>query len=778
VVSGESFQALATEAARKLDLLVAEEVARTSRIAVHPDIVRELERRRDALHGSDKNPTRTLIAQQQARWEARDPAALKALTENPTALLLQGFYAGSQNESDLLLPQVVRAATKKLFITDVQGNLFAALTTRPSFAHADSIWWKGTFNRGVGQLYIEDLHFDDQANAYVVSISLPIMDSLRYEVVGVLHRVIDAKEFFSPATHPIRFGKTGHVMLIDSRGIVLSCPILPTGVRLSDPALIPHVTTLQPGWVTADSDGHGGNGTAIIGFAPLPETSRATNGSLELGAWHTFVWQSSDELFAPIRHLMLWMVILALVALGLLAMLGYFAASRIVTPVRRLQEAARLIGRGELREPIQIRTGDELEELAAEFNRMHTQLEAAFAGLNTQVEEKTQEVQYLQKSTDQVLDAVPTPIIMIDQQDRVQYMNRASREALNTDEDGWSTRPLFDLLPLEQDHLQALRQNLRAVERGITTAQSHPDREQAPQAARDPLNPTVAQGSPSNRRELTIGSHLYHYEWFPLESRSGAGKRFGLVLRDTTDESRLQDQLIQAEKSGSLDVLTAGIGHELNNPLFGILGLGEAIQEEGDLARAKGYAQDIVGHGRKMAAIIRDFTGVASRESKSQRVPVDATAQLEQALAIVQTSHDCLGLNVQKHYVALPAVTALPDQLRLAFINILTNAIQAMGGRGNLWLSTEEQAGVITIKIRDNGPGIPKQHLGKVFDPFFTTKGQGEGSGLGLTVAQRLVKKFGGEIRLESPEGKGTTCVITLPADKTGVRKEEPCVPS
>lgn len=778
VVSGESFQALATEAARKLDLLMAEEVARTSRIAAHPDIVRELERRRDALQASNTNPAHVSLAQQKARWEARDPSAVKALTENPTALLLQGFYAGSQSESDLLLPQVVRAATKKLFVTDVQGNLFAALTAKPSFAHADSAWWKGSFNKGVGQLYIEDLHFDDQANAYVVSISLPIMDSLRYEVVGVLHRVIDAKEFFSPATHPIRFGKTGHVMLIDSRGIVLSCPILPTGVRLSDPALIPQVTIRQPGWVTADSDGHGGSGTAIIGFAPLPETSRATNGTLEKGAWHTFVWQSSDELFAPIRHLMLWMGILALVALGLLATLGYFAASRIVTPVRRLQEAARLIGRGELREPIQIHTGDELEELAVEFNRMHTQLEAAFAGLTTQVEEKTQEVQYLQKSTDQVLDAVPTPIIMIDQQDRIQYMNRASREALNTSEDGWSGRPLFDLLPLDQEHLQALRQNLRAVERGAPTAAAPSDQEYSPKEARDPLNPRLHQISSSRRQELSLDSHLYHYEWFPLESRSGAGKRFGLVLRDTTDESRLQDQLIQAEKSGSLDVLTAGIGHELNNPLFGILGLGEAIQEEGDLARAKGYAQDIVGHGRKMAAIIRDFTGVASRESKSQRVPVDVTAQLEQALAIVQTSHDCLGLNVQKHYVTLHPVTALPDQVRLAFINILTNAIQAMGGRGDLWLSTEEQGGMITIKIRDNGPGIPKQHLGKVFDPFFTTKGQGEGSGLGLTVAQRLIKKFGGEIRLESPEGQGTTCAIILPADKAGVRKEEPCVPS
>lgn len=777
VVSGESFQALATEGARKLDLLVAEEVARTSRIAGHPDIVRALEHQRDTLHASGKDAVGPALIQQRAHWAARDPAAVKAITGNSTALLLQGFYAGSQSEPDQLLPQVVRAATKKLFITDVQGNLFAALTTKATFSHADSTWWKGTFNKGVGQLYIEDLHFDEQANAYVFSISLPIMDSLRYEVVGVLHRVIDAKEFFSPSTHPIRFGKTGHVMLIDSRGIVLSCPILPTGVQLSSASLIPQVTVRQPGWVTADSDGHGGQGTAIIGFAPLPETSRATNGSLENGAWHTFVWQSSDELFAPIRHLMMWMLILAGIALGLLATLGYFAASRIVTPVRRLQEAARLIGRGELQEPIQIHTGDELEELAVEFNRMNSQLEAAFAGLNTQVEEKTQEVQYLQKSTDQVLDAVPTPIIMIDQQGLIQYMNRASHEALHTQEQTWSGRPLFDVLPLDDEHLQALRRDLRLVEEHGVTALARPNQEPAVKEARDPLNQTRNQAA-SGRRELRLGSHLYHYEWFPLEGRSGAGKRFGLVLRDTTDESRLQDQLIQAEKSGSLDVLTAGIGHELNNPLFGILGLGEAIQEEADLARAKGYAQDIVGHGRKMAAIIRDFTGVATRESKSQRVPVDVTAQLEQALAIAQTSHDCLGLNVQKHYVAVSPVTALPDQLRLAFLNVLTNAIQAMGGQGNLWLTADEQDDLIIIKIRDSGPGIPTQHLGKVFDPFYTTKGQGEGSGLGLTVAQRLIKKFGGEIRLESAEGQGTTCIITLPADKAEVRKEEPCVSS
>ncbi len=182
---------------------------------------------------------------------------------------------------------------------------------------------------------------------------------------------------------------------------------------------------------------------------------------LELGSWDTFVWQSSAELFAPVQHLFVWMSVFAVVALGLLATLGYFAASRIVTPVRRLQEAARSIGRGELREPIQIKTGDELEELAIEFNRMNTQLEAAFAGLTSQVQEKTQEVQYLQRSTDQVLDAVPTPIIMVDQNEHIQYVNRALKEALGVTDDRLPSTTLFDLLHLDPVRQETLRQELQ-----------------------------------------------------------------------------------------------------------------------------------------------------------------------------------------------------------------------------------------------------------------------------------------------------------------------------
>lgn len=762
-VSGESFKALATEAARKLDLLVAEEVTRMSRIASDPALVRELEHRRDLVQNLAPGTQAVTAHDQAALWQSKDPAAVKAITESTLAKLLRDYHSGVRSEPDQLIPQVVRGATKMLFITDVEGHLVAALTTKPSFENGATAWWQGAFNKGIGQLYIEDVHFHQAADIYAFTISLPIMDSLRYEAVGVLHRVIDAKEFFSPSTHTIRFGATGHVMLIDSRGIVMSCPILPTGVSLSDASIIPMVTPLHPGWVQTPSDGHGGRSTSIVGFSPLPETSRATNGSIEGGSWHTFVWQSSEELFAPIQHFLAWMTVFGLLAIGLMATLGLLAATHIVTPIRRLQEAARLISRRELQQPIDIRTGDELQDLAEEITRMNGQLEAAFAGLTDQVTLKTQEVQSLQRSTDQILDAVPTPILLVDTQAQVHYINRSAQDSLKLAPATSHHANLFDLLPLDPSAQVHLRDEFS---KQTDHASATPTEEVKTQRSepRDPLAPKIDSGRANGKSELRIGQRVYHYQWFRTEGRPGEGPQTGLVLRDKTDESKVQDQLIQAEKSGSIGVLTAGIGHELNNPLFGILGLGEAIQDEASLDRVRAHARDIVQHGRRMAAVIRDFTGMAMRDTGVRLAPVDIQVELDQALAALQPSFELGQIEIRKTYACHDRISAIPEQIRQVFVNVLTNAIQAMGSHGTLSLATLSDPKTVTITIQDSGPGIPAQYLPRVFDPFFTTKGQGEGSGLGLTVAKRLVQKFGGDIRLENVNPKGSRCTMTMPA--------------
>jgi signal transduction histidine kinase len=353
---------------------------------------------------------------------------------------------------------------------------------------------------------------------------------------------------------------------------------------------------------------------------------------------------------------------------------------------------------------------------------------------------------------------------MVDQNEQIQYINRVGRESFQSILDSTQSIPLFDILPVDATVREHLRKEFRRAGSGehVATASEAEDAAVV-NSARDPLAPAIGTAGPSIRQEIQIGPRRYHYQWFHMAGRNQGEDRIGLVFRDTTDDSLLQDQLIQAEKSGSLGTLTAGIGHELNNPLFGILGLGEAIEEEANLDRVRSYARDIVQHGRRMAAIIRDFTGITARETSNQRQPVYLERELDQAVETLTGSMDASELAIQRAYAGDACVLALPDQLRQAFTNLLMNAIQAMKGRGTLRLSTSLADTSVVTTIADSGPGIPKQHLSKVFDPFFTTKGQGEGSGLGLTVARRIIKKFGGDIRIESQEGSGTSCIVTLP---------------
>jgi hypothetical protein len=184
---------------------------------------------------------------------------------------------------------------------------------------------------------VSGLRLRGEALRYLFRVSTPIQGEQANTLLGWLHRDYDVKNLFDPLVYPIRFGQTGHVMLIDNLGAIVSCPLLVTGSRIADSTLIARVAGDKAGWITAENDGHGGRKFSIIGHAPLAGLTPFLPPGV---SWHIFVWQDSREIFAPARSLLTGVALAGLLAIGLLGILGYYASSRIVNPIRRLRQEA------------------------------------------------------------------------------------------------------------------------------------------------------------------------------------------------------------------------------------------------------------------------------------------------------------------------------------------------------------------------------------------------------------------------------------------------------
>lgn len=216
--------------------------------------------------------------------------------------------------------------------------------------------------------------------------------------VGWLVRTYDVRVFLDPLVYPIRFGATGHVMLIDGAGTVLSCPFLATGSTVPNWPSLPGITDAVPGWKQVAADGHGGHDMSLIGHAPVADPAVAANG------WYTFVWQDSNEIFAPVTDLRVGIATAGALAFALLAVLGFYASRRIVAPIKSLGADARRVAAGDLDHPIAIHTRDEIEELARQFDDMRMQLRKLIATLEERVEERTRALRETQAEKERIVE--------------------------------------------------------------------------------------------------------------------------------------------------------------------------------------------------------------------------------------------------------------------------------------------------------------------------------------------------------------------------------------
>ncbi len=264
-------------------------------------------------------------------------------------------------------------------------------------------------------------------------------------------------------------------------------------------------------------------------------------------------------------------------------------------------------------------------------------------------------------------------------------------------------------------------------------------------------------------REFDQRGKVYRYRLFPLAIRGSERPQTGLVIWDITDQKRLDEQLIQAEKLASLGTLVSGMAHEVNNPAQGILGMAQLILDETDPEAIQEYAGDIVGYTKHIATVVRDFATYARRSDRDGDSSLNLGERMADAIKLVRRCASFGTVEVTTDFQPVPPVRARQTEIDQVFVNLIGNAVQAMNGKGRLRLSTALRGGLVTASVSDTGNGIPKEHLGKIFDPFFTTKPPGKGTGLGLYIVHKIVTKHQGQIQVESEVGRGTTFTVAFP---------------
>jgi PAS domain S-box-containing protein len=253
----------------------------------------------------------------------------------------------------------------------------------------------------------------------------------------------------------------------------------------------------------------------------------------------------------------------------------------------------------------------------------------------------------------------------------------------------------------------------------------------------------------------------------PLQGVDGQTLGVLGIARDMTETKKLERQIRNAEKLASIGKLAAGVAHEINNPLGGILNCLYNLRKGTlSVARQEEYWTSMESGVRRVQKIVRQLLDF-SQQHEPEFSSVDINRIVEQVLVL--TTHLFAPNNIRLDIFAghdLPSVMVDRHMIEQVLMNLILNAVQAMKKGGALTIRTSVEEGVCRVDVTDTGSGIPASVLPRVFDPFFTTKGEGEGTGLGLSVNLGIMERHGGRILVESEVGKGTTFTLCFPVSR------------
>jgi two-component system NtrC family sensor kinase len=237
-----------------------------------------------------------------------------------------------------------------------------------------------------------------------------------------------------------------------------------------------------------------------------------------------------------------------------------------------------------------------------------------------------------------------------------------------------------------------------------------------------------------------------------------------VVWKDVTEEREVTRRLLQAEKMAAVGQLAGGVAHEINNPLGGILAFAQLMLQDERPEADRESLRLIQDAAVRAKRIVESLLRFSRRPRDDERGEVDLARLAEDALFLMQSKMKEGQVQVGRELE--PAFTiGNGNQIQQIIVNLLVNAMQAIGKKGSVTVSTGAgQPGRVQLSVSDDGPGVPSEIAGRIFEPFFTTKPEGQGTGLGLSICYRIADEHGGTIRQEAvPEG-GACFVVDFPA--------------
>jgi diguanylate cyclase (GGDEF)-like protein len=774
---GINFEGIAREAALTSEMAVLKEVQEIEGFAINPLVLEAIQTANRRYEGRSAEQRTAILRRAETEWLRSGEAILN--------------LPASQFTRDYQIPEKEETVHVALFATDREGGLAVSINRYPAFRHDQEAWWRAAMQEGKTRL--SNVYFDDLAQAYVFDIVAPVKN--RGQTIGAIKTIIHLKELLQTSIFHIRFGRTGHAMLIDGDGVVLVCPILPTGMHVTDALLVRNLSVPRPAWFVAENDAHGGT-NSIVGTAPVIELNQLLS---ESGAksWYSFIRQDPKESFGPVRTLLVWVAAAGGLLIVLLISLNAVIGRRLLRPIHLLHEGAERISQGNLSHRIEIRTNDEIEQLANEFNRMAQSLKDSYGQLEQRVADRTRELSALNVIATTVNQSLKLQEILDDTLVKILEVVQVDAGAVHLWDEEERTLRLQSYRGIPEEMIQTIMSigegeyiTGRVIQTGepihIHNAQEgHPTESPLLRAGFRSVVCIPLRSKARLLGTLIVGSRSPHtFTAGEMQLLFSIGFQMGVAVENATLYQRAHEMV---EKLKEMDrfksEFLSNVSHELRMPLTAILGFSELLLDRigGDLtAEQEEYLKNMQESGHHLLEIINNLLDLSKlRAGRMEVHPVefDLAELLDRIRKTVSPLIRKKDLRMEIS-VSPKLVRLYLDQgkLKQILLNLLSNAIKFTPPGGRIGIEAvparlgEEPA--IQVSVSDTGIGIRPDDLDRIFEEFRQADSsytrEFSGTGLGLTITKRFVELQGGQLRVQSQYGQGSTFTFTLPSRLTG----------